>query len=430
MAEIKPFKGLLYGKDKIGGDYSGVVAPPYDVISDRMRDELYERNEHNIIRLILGKALAEDDEKSNKYTRAREYFDRWQHSGVLVRDEAESLYVYSQEYDHKGKKRCRIGFIGLMKIGDPGKDAAVPHENTLARPKEDRLNLIKQVESNLSPIFTLYDDTDGTIKRTLEDASSASDPVIDFEINGQRHKLWRLLDEVSVKKIVSVLGAKKVFIADGHHRYEVARTYRDLRRQEAGYDGRADHVMTYFADLTEPDNLTVMATHRVIKAMPGAEDGVAVSKLREYFDVTECGGLSQLMERLEEAIAEDHVSGFFDGKNYFFMKPGNKGALRGLITEDRAEAWKQLDVSVLHSAVFDKILSISSAEGNIIYVREPEEGEALVRSGRCEAAFFLNPTRVEQLKAVAELGEMMPQKSTYFYPKLLTGLVVHKFADS
>ena len=427
MAEIKPFKGLLYNKNKIGGDYSSVVAPPYDVISENMRDELYGKHDYNVIRLILGKPLEGDDQKNNKYTRARELLDRWQREEVLVRDDSESFYIYLQEYDYKGKRHRRAGFMGLMKIGDPGSDPVLPHEYTHAKPKEDRMNLIKQVESNLSPIFTLYEDENGTLKEILEKAVSSSNPVIDTEVDGERCKLWRLSDEGSVKKIVSGMAGKKVFIADGHHRYEVARAYRDMRKRENGYNGSADHVMMYFTDLLERDSLTVMATHRVIKVMPAADEDEVAAKLGKYFDIAECDGLSALMERLEGSIAEGNTFGFFGGNRYFFMSPRDRSGLLKLVTEKKPAEWKELDVSVLHSAVFDGILSISNAEGNITYVKDPEDAESLVRDGSHTGAFFLNPTRVEQLKAVAELGEMMPQKSTYFYPKLLTGIVINRF---
>ncbi|MFC1644103.1 DUF1015 domain-containing protein [Candidatus Omnitrophota bacterium] len=427
MTEIRPFRGLLYDKSKTGGDYANVMAPPYDVISKNMQDELYEKNAHNIVRLILGKDAAGGSPENNKYTRARRFLDEWQQEGALRRDDTDSFYIYLQEYGYKGEKHRRIGFIGIMKIGETGKDTVLPHEHTLAKPKEDRMNLIKQVQSNLSPIFTLYDDKDGIVRSILEGSVGTASPLIDIDVDGEKHKLWRLSDKESIEGITSRMADKKVFIADGHHRYEVARAYRDMRRQQDGYDGSADYIMMYFTDMGEDNDLTVMATHRVIKVMPRADDGEFIGMLGEHFDVTECGELSGLMERLDKSFAQDQAFGFFDGKNYIFMKTKDKNSLRGFVKEDKTEQWKQLDVSVLHSVVLDGILSVASAEGNITYVREPEKAETLVRDGSHMAAFFLNPTRVGQLKAVAECGEMMPQKSTYFYPKLLSGLVIHRF---
>ncbi|RKY42868.1 MAG: hypothetical protein DRP85_01525 [Candidatus Makaraimicrobium thalassicum] len=427
MAEIIPFRGLLYDSSKVGGDYSSVVAPPYDVIPERMRDELYERNAYNVIRLILGKSFATDDQDNNKYTRAREFLNEWLQDGALVRDDTESFYVYLQEYDYNGKKRRRTGFIGLMKIQEPGEDKILPHEQTLAGPKEDRMNLIKQVRGNLSPVFSLYDDgSDGGIQQTLKKAMSASAPLIDIERDGERHKFWRLQDEGAIKDMISRMEGKRIFIADGHHRYEVARAYSDMRRKENGYDGSADHIMMYFTDMADCDNLTIMAIHRVIKVMPAADEDEIADKLSAYFNVTECGDLSGVMGRFEKEEISANSFGFFNGKKYLFMEPKDKDRLQALITEKRTEEWKRLDVSVLHSAVFGGILPVSNAEGNITYIRDPRRAESLVADGSHMAAFFLNPTRIEQLRAVAGQREMMPQKSTYFYPKLLSGLVIHK----
>jgi uncharacterized protein (DUF1015 family) len=256
------------------------------------------------------------------------------------------------------------------------------------------------------------------------DKVSSREPSMDIEIDGVRHKLWKLSDAESIEAIVSCMAGKRVFIADGHHRYEVSRTYRDMRRKEHAYDGCADHVLMYFADMSDPENLTVLATHRVIREMP-TSNKEAVRKLSEFFRVTKCASVSELMKMVENEPG--HVFGLFAEGEYLFLKPKDESVLLGLIEDDRTDDWKDLDVSVLHSAILKGILSVSHAEGNIIYVRDAQEGEALVRDGRAAAAFFLKPTRIDQLRAVAEHGEVMPQKSTYFYPKLLSGLVINKF---
>ena len=426
MAKVRPFKGLLYNKAKIGGDYSKVMAPPYDVISDNAREELCSKNDYNIIKLILGKDLESDGPEDNKYLRAKNFLNEWISEGVLVKDDADSFYIYLQEYSVKGKKHQRVGFLGLMQI--EGDDIVLPHEHTLAKPKADRMNLIKQVESNLSPIFTLYDDQSGDIKSGIEAVISNSEPVIDITVDGETHKLWRLSDPEAVEVITQGMSDKKVFIADGHHRYSVARSYRDARRQEPGYDGSADYILMYFGDMADTDNLTVFPTHRVIKTMPTSEEE-SKEALSEYFDITECDDLASLTESLESASLEEHVFGFFGGSKYLFLKPKDAASLRGLIAEDRTDHWKKLDVSVLHKAVFENILKVPNTEGNITYVKDMEEGEALVKDGSHAAAFFLQATKVSQMKAVAECGEMMPQKSTYFYPKLLTGLVINRFEN-
>ncbi|MGB2598938.1 MAG: DUF1015 domain-containing protein [Candidatus Omnitrophota bacterium] len=429
MAEIRPFKALLYNSDKIKTDYSNVVAPPYDVIPDGMCDELYEKNAYNVIRLILGKSLEGDSEENNKYTRADRFLSEWQDQEVLVKDKADAFYVYVQEYEYEGKTRRRIGFFGLMKIEDPGEQSVIPHEHTLAKPKEDRMNLIKHVKGNLSPIFVLYEEDTGTITGILEKTASSSKPVIDTEVGGERHKLWRIREEGDIKEIISAMGDKKVYIADGHHRYEVAKSYRNARRQLEGYDGSADHVLMYFTDMVGDESrnsLTVMATHRAIKEMPVTPAELA-DKLSGYFDVAECKDLPELMDRLDGATDKDHVLGYFGGDKYLSIKLKDEKSLPELITGKKSIEWKQLDVSILHAGILRNLLGVKKDEGNITYVKDAKQAEALVKDGSHAAAFLLNPTRVWQIKTVSENGDMMPQKSTYFYPKLLSGLVINKF---
>jgi uncharacterized protein (DUF1015 family) len=429
MAQIKPFKALMYNAEKVGNDYSGVVAPPYDVIPDRMRDELYEKNAYNVIRLILGKSLEADDEGNNKYTRAREFLSEWQKEGVLSRDNNESFYIYVQEYKHEDKTFRRIGFFGLMKIEEPGEASVMPHENTLAKPKEDRMNLIREVKGNLSPIFVLYNDHNDSVADLLEKTISDSKPAIDIEVKGERHKIWRLCGEDQTREIISLMKDKKVYIADGHHRYEVAKAYRDMQRTQKGYNGSADYMLMYFTGMADEDprsTLTVIATHRVIKKMPFTPDEVR-DRVSGYFDVEECGDLGELMKKLGEASDKEHAFGFLKTGKYIFMKLKNEESLPELIDEKKSIDWKRLDVSILHAGILKNLLKIREDEGNITYVKDPKQAEALIRDKSHEAAFLLNPTKVSQIKTISDRGDMMPQKSTYFYPKLLSGLVINKF---
>lgn len=428
MAEVKPFKGILYNRENIKGDYSGVCAPPYDVISVPMQESLYKRNEFNVIRLILGKKEANDTPESNWYTRAGKTLEEWISRRVLAKDKDEAFYIYVQEYVFEGEKKRRLGFIGLMEIVDPATGKIFPHENTLAKPKEDRMELIKKVKGNMSPIFGLFTDEGGKVTKILEEFISANPPVIDAVFEGERNRLWRLSDTRSVQAVSSLMTDKRVYIADGHHRYEVARKYRDMMRKEPGYDGSADHVMMYFTDMGSANDLTIMPTHRVVKETGLSEDDI-VSKLKDsaLFNVTEVRGLGDMVKKMKEISRKSHSFGFFGGKRYFVIESRDNDGIGGMIDEKKSREWKNLDVSILHFVIFRKALDIKSEEGNITYVKTPEEAEKLVREGTHKLAFFLNPTKVSEMKAVAERGDMMPQKSTYFYPKLLTGLVIHKF---
>ncbi|MFA6635493.1 MAG: DUF1015 domain-containing protein [Candidatus Omnitrophota bacterium] len=425
MAEVRPFRGLVYDPVTVG-DVSRVMAPPYDVISDEKREELYGKSDFNVVRLILGKDVPGDGRNDNKYIRSKKAMNDWMEKGVLATDEQEAFYVYLQQYEVKGRRFSRTGFLGLMKI--EGTDVVLPHEHTLSKPKEDRMSLIGEVECNLSPIFGLYSGDEGYISGKLKNAVSGLTPFTDIEIDGVRHVIWKLFSADVISEISEAMETRKIFIADGHHRYAVAKAYRDLCRSREGYDGRADHVLMYLTDMDDPENLTVLATHRVINNIPEDVKNGILLKIERYFNITEIKGLSALMDKVEELRRKSYVYGFFDGIRYFLIEPRETEDLKNLI-RNKPESWKDLDVSVLHSVILEKLLGIQAKEGDVSYAKEPEEAESLVKEAGGRAAFFLNPTRVEQLRAVAEDGEMMPQKSTYFYPKLLTGLVMNRFED-
>jgi uncharacterized protein (DUF1015 family) len=429
MAEIVPFKGVLYNSENINNDYAGVCAPPYDVISTEEQDQLYNKSEHNIIRLILGKSSAADNDDDNKYIRAEQDMSEWLSKDILSYDGEEAYYVYMQEYKVDGVDYRRVGFLGLMKIEQSEGDEVLPHERTLAKPKQDRMNLIKRVKSNLSPIFTLFSDTSGKISEILETTVSGSDPIIDIDLADGRHMLWRLVDINKIQTVSDIMSDKKVFIADGHHRYTVARNYRDIMKENADYDGNADYIMMYFADMTSDKNLTVMATHRVLKTMPDAAIEHVSDRLKGAFDLEICDSLEVLMSKLDNNM-DKHAFGFYGGDRYLFIKAEKGDNICKAIAGDKSDAWKELDASILHEYIYKQLLGIIPEEGGITYVKSPEDGVRLVSDGSHKGAFFMNPTRVDQLKAVAETGDMMPQKSTYFYPKLLTGLVIHKFEEN
>lgn len=252
MADVKPFKGILYNRKKV--DVSRVVTPPYDVISDDMQARFYRNDPYNIIRLILGKEHKGDTKKNNKYTRAKSFFHKWLKSNILTRDPRPSIYVYLQEYLDSGEKKTRVGFISLMRIEDPKKSGVLPHEYTLRKPKEDRLKLIASVRANLCPIFSLFQDQDNIINKIIKPFIKSKEPLFEIDLNGVVHKLWRVDDIKIISKIRSGMRNKKIFIADGHHRYEVSLLYRNLTREKSNVKKsaqNADYVMMYFTNMNE-----------------------------------------------------------------------------------------------------------------------------------------------------------------------------------
>ncbi len=410
MAEIKPFRGILYNQEKI--NITKVITPPYDVISPSMQSRFYQRDEHNIIRLILGKVEKSNTPNNNRYTRARVFLDRWLKKKLLVKDAKPAIYIYTQEYLYKGKKRTRLGFIALMKIEDPKESGVLPHEYTLDKPKTDRLNLIVKTKANLSPIFSLFQDKKNRINKLLKHFIKSKDPLFVIEAEGVTHKFWRMDNKYAINRIKKYMRDKKIFIADGHHRYEVALAYRNkMHRNLKNFKKPMDYVMMYFSNLSEKGNLTILSTHRVAKKINQKKIKL---KLRKYFYTKNLKKQEDLLECLEKEKKKKHVFGMYMGKKRFY-----------LLTSKNIDS--KLDVTVLHDLIIDKILSIKNPESSIKYIRNENDAAALIDKGDYQIAFFLRPTKVTEMKAVAEKGQMMPQKSTYFYPKLLTGLVINKF---
>ena len=427
MAEIKPFRGILYSRNKV--DIEKVVTPPYDVISRKMQNRFYHNDPHNIIRLILGRAERSDTKKNNKHTRAGKFLSKWLKDGILAKDRKPSIYVYTQEYLHKGKKRTRMGFVALMKIEDPRESGVLPHEYTLTKPKEDRLNLIGRTKANSSPIFSLFQDPENKVNKILKSFTDKTGPLFLLETEGVIHKIWRIDKKSAVLRIQSIMRGKKIFIADGHHRYEVALAYRNAMGKRKGLKNSMNYVMMYFSNLSERGNLTILSTHRVIR-YPGGTSGKKIkSKLRKYFDIKKVKTIEKLFEYLEKIPRKKHAFGIYAGKGIFYLLSLKSAypVAKLPLGSGKTYSLKKLDVTILHDLIIDKLLGVKNTESIIKYIRNEKDAGVLVDKGDYNLAFFLRPTDIMEMKAVAERGEMMPQKSTYFYPKLLTGLVVNKF---
>jgi uncharacterized protein (DUF1015 family) len=374
--------------------------------------------------LILGRSRDTDSDEENKYKRAGRTLRRWREEGIIKRDQEEAFYVYRQDYSVNGKEHTRTGFMALMGLDSGGEDAVLPHENTLATPKEDRMRLISEVKCNLSPIFMLFKDRKRTVSDILEDVCGKESPSVDIMTKGIRNRLWKLTDKKNIDIIRRALESRRTIIADGHHRFEVARRYRLERQKDPSYAGEADNVLVYLTPMNDPDNLNIFPTHRVVSGLSvGAEK--ALEMLGAYFDIEECPDLAVLEDKMSLEKDSPHVFGIYIEGKFFLLVPRDAARLRGLIKCERSEEWRMLDVSVLHHAVLSEILGIEPGEKDICFVKTC--AEAVEKSDRDDGAvaFFLNPTKVEQLRAVAEKAEMMPQKSTYFYPKLLSGLVMN-----
>jgi uncharacterized protein (DUF1015 family) len=425
MADIKPFRAVTYNQEKIR-DYSRVACPPYDVISPKEQDDYHDLSPHNFIRIILGKDIPGED----KYRRAAACFREWVKDKILIRDLEPAIYFYSQEYRARGEKKARLGFIALMRLDD--KNAAVfGHENTHLGPKQDRLKLIKQVKANLSPIFAVVEDKKRVIQRTFARHLQPKKPFIELtDPAGVTHKLWRLDSPEVLREVVAALAKENVFIADGHHRYEVACIYRELRKKrlKGSFTGEEsfNYILTYFTD-SACRGLTILPIHRLLRLEAGFSFGKFLESLRSYFTVEEVKDKTRFFFALEAGGRNEHLLGMYKDKKFWLLRLKNIRIL-DKIMPDKPKALRSLDVSVLNAIVFKNILGLDTLNKEILTFSP--NAEELIRKVDAETdcvAFFLNPVKMDQIIEAALAGEKMPQKSTYFYPKVLSGLVINKF---
>lgn len=439
MAKIAPFRAVRYNLEKIQDPVS-VTAPPYDVISPALQDDLYRRSPFNLVRLILGKIEPDDDAANNRYTRAAGFFRQWQDDGILVRDREPSIYLYDEEYQAEGMGTVvRKGFIALARLEDFATGMVKPHEKTLSGPKADRLQLTKACEANFSPIFGLYSDP-CCVQEALTWELKKRTP--DFEVtddDGVVHRLWQVTDRTVIGRICGLLENKPLFIADGHHRYETALNYRDFRRvQSEGFSGKElfNYVLMYFANM-EDQGMLIFPTHRVVHGLEAFRLEPFLTELGVYFEVEahtvdpdDADSRRQARDILRNKGENKPAIGLFaGGRTLYVLTLKDAASMDAFFDEKTSKALRTLDVSILHRLVLEKMLHITSEaqeqQTHLGYVKTFDEPFSMVQSGQCQMAFLMNSTRMVQVRDVANAGEKMPQKSTYFYPKLLSGLVIN-----
>ena len=441
MATILPFKGLRYNPEKIK-DISKVITPPYDVISEKERDDYYQLHPDNIIRLILSKDLPGDDQSNNKYTRSSEFFDTWRKEEILKEETEPAIYIYAQEFTLSGKKYIRRGFISLVKLEDFQTGEIYPHEHTLAKPKEDRMNLMKACNANLSQVFTFFEDEGGNISNFLNEVSEGDPgagvtPDIDFtDIYGVKNSLWVIKDKTVIEKLILQMKDRALFIADGHHRYETALFYRDLVKgtekvQNSSGDAPADYIMMMCVSMEDP-GLVILPTHRLARNIKDLDPEKIKNSLNEVFDISDLGSdcdAETLTQKLSEGSHKHKIAMYIgeSDKKFYILTLRDEKLLDPILTGEHVE-WKSIDTGILHGVIFDRALGIQakniSKSENVKYNQGVEDSVAKVNNGEYQIAFFLNPTKIGQIKDIATKRHKMPPKATYFYPKLMTGMVV------
>ncbi len=418
MADILPFKGLLYNPAKVSGD--DVVAPPYDIITQEYKEMLYNRSPYNIVRIDFGKTMDGDTDTCNKYTRARDWLDQWIEEKILVRDGSPALYGYEIDYVLSGKRKRLKGILALVKIEELGK-GIYPHEETHSKPKADRLNLMKTCFANISPIYSLYNSPE-KITSTILSNIRESPFISSTDMDGARHSIYKIADKSQIELIVKEFYDKDIFIADGHHRYEVALEFKKemdekIRTQDMSCDVRPwDYVMMFLANMSD-EGISILPTHRLVQ---GLTENDIFKKLGPDFTISRQPQTDAFPRSL--SMEGENVFGLYldKGEDWYILKY-RKGSL-----PDIHPALKDLDVVVLHELIFKRYLGIT----DIAYEMDAVGAVERIQKGDFDGVFFLNPTGIGDVEKVAMSHLRMPPKSTYFYPKILTGMVINSFSNN
>jgi uncharacterized protein (DUF1015 family) len=441
MVRVKPFKAYRYDEEK-AGDISRLVTPPYDIIKGAKIDHLQSLSEYNIAWVIKSKPEDDDSESNNQYTRAADHFNKWVSEGILKQDEKESFYVYGQDFEVDSKQLFRFGFIGLIELEDFASEApgtgefsgVLQHEETLPKDIIDRLSLCRSSMANFGQIFVIYPDKEGSVDAVLE-KNMKKDPVADMTDDaGVRHRLWAVDDDADVTAISSNMGNKYIIIADGHHRYKTALA---LSKENPDLES-AKYRMLTFVNISNP-GLVVLPTHRLVQNLEVFSKEKLLKDIKEYFDLETFDNKDDMFRLMDNMFKQNkHSFGLFmdDGKFYAFTLRDTK--IMDSLLADKSPELRSLDVAILHALILDKMLGIDKEKllqgtvkggGFVSYIKGI--GDAVDESiktvkGASQAVFFMNPTRVEEVEAVSNNFECMPQKSTFFHPKIWTGFTINK----
>ena len=433
MAEIRPFPGLRYNQSLVK-DISTVICPPYDVISASLHEDLNRRNKYNFIRVEDAKQSSDDTATNNKYTRTAATLSQWFEKKILVWEKTPAIYLHEHYFHLQGKDGMRRGIIARVRLEEWDKMIIRPHENILSAPKEDRQNLLRALKVNTSPVLMMYQDPQRTIATALAKETSKK-PVIDTTIpEGDRHKVWAITDAAVVNLIAGVMAQQPFYVADGHHRYTSALTYR--REQLAATpglspDNAVNFVMSTLVDFADP-GLIILAPHRVIRGLSQSVLKELVTKLGAYFEITEMpANTIDGWQKLNAAMTQPkgiRLGLFGPGTDKFYtLKLRNEAVLTEIMPQ-QSDIYRHLDVSVLDHVVLNKILGLTidgRTEDRVSFSHDREESMKEVMAGKQQLIFFLKPVRPELIKMVSDASEKMPRKSTYFYPKAPAGIVVN-----
>ncbi|MDD2269513.1 MAG: DUF1015 domain-containing protein [Eubacteriales bacterium] len=420
MAEIRPFRPLRYTKNS--GKIENVVSPPYDIISPDERAELVKTSEYNVVRLELPEG------GDDKYSNAAALLAKWKDDGILAADKDEGIFIYSETFMVKGVTKTFYGMLCRVKLYDFSEKVVLPHEETLSKAKKDRFNLMSETFCNFSPVYSLYNDDSHKVDEVMKSVM-AEKPEVEFADNaGVIHKLWKVADNKRINEITSTMADKQLFIADGHHRYETALNFRNSLRDSGKIeDTSADYMMMMLVDMDNP-GLVVFPTHRLVNPPENTSVEELLEKVSACFDVEKHSDISQAEKCLEENANKTVFALYTGGKDFYLLTLKDKDAME-VALPSKSSAYRGLDVSVLHTLILDAVLGIDAENmalgKSLTYTRDIDFAVESVKNGSAKLAVLMNPTKIREIKDVSLAGDKMPQKSTYFYPKLITGLAIN-----
>ncbi|MGI8908303.1 MAG: DUF1015 domain-containing protein [Candidatus Sumerlaeaceae bacterium] len=442
MAEILPFIGMRYNSQLIG-NLSKVLAPPYDIISPELQDELHQRHPNNVVRMELGRDERDDDGFSNKYTRAANTLGTWRSDGILIEDERPSFYLYEQQFKTAdGQVKKRRGFFALVKLEDYKSGAIRAHETTMSGPKVDRLKLLRATHANFSPVFVLYNDPNEEVLKLLSQRMSEKpwEEVVDDDT--VTHRLWVVQKKDFLIELRELLKSRQLFIADGHHRYETALKYRDEMREETGKkDGKQpfDYMMMFLTS-AEQDGLVILPTHRALTRsfLNQVDMREAVEELKENFDLAKDkvdlekpeAEAKRLLDKLQTAGKKSHSFAMVLGDGTVFFVTLKKGVnpTEMIDEEDIDDRVKNIDVAILHYYIINYVMAgnpeFELDDDECYYIRDAMRVLELLKQKKAALGFLLNASPLEEVMRIVSAGIRMPHKSTYFHPKIITGLVI------
>lgn len=426
MADVQPFRGFRYDLARVG-QLSEVIAPPYDVIDAALQQSLYDRSPYNVVRLILNKETPQDSEHDNRYTRAAQCLRDWTRDGILAQDSARCLYVYQQEFEAEGKRYTRKGFMARVRLEKLGQGRIYAHEETMSGPKADRLKLFHATNMNLSQVFGMYPDEKGEVQARFDAAIGRSLPIQATDHLGVVSRIWPIADQHVHSAVASLFGQKPIFIADGHHRYETACRYLEEKKQAGevtSADAPANYVLMHLVSMQDP-GLIILPTHRLVSGLNEIKADQLRTLLGTHFEMETVASGEQAWEWIETDGSQELLGFGTQADGVWQIGRFRSAPLMAELAGEHSEAWRGLAVAVLQRVILEKLLPEANMTPTCQYVHLLKEATDAVAAKQCQLAVLVPPATMQHVEQIAGNLEKMPPKSTYFYPKVLSGLVFH-----